>query len=305
MTRARAQVIRPLRTAPRGLALAGVALLALLARGSEARSSRQTGPAQRSAAQSPRQTAQSPHDGAPPRRYSTIDRLSDQRLAATHQSGDELRESVSRPAPLPGLTDYRAIFHAHASDSEHTGGTLDELLEDAKRVHVEIVFLSDHPSPPRDFMHGWRGVREGCCSFPAPRPRTGFCSIPTTRCSTASTRRCRTARRRHLGQRPRVPAHLEDHESLSFDGVTGTEIYNRHADAKDEAPSMAAMLQWITDPAGITRLRNAISKHPIEVFAAQQDYPADYLAAWDRARPPAAGWSASRPTTATTTRCSW
>jgi hypothetical protein len=33
----------------------------------------------------------------------------------------------------------------------------------------------------------------------------------------------------------------------------------------------------------VVRLRNAISRHPVEVYAAQQDYPADYLAAWDRA----------------------
>jgi hypothetical protein len=39
----------------------------------------------------------------------------------------------------------------------------------------------------------------------------------------------------------------------------------------------------MTDPSGVVRLRNAISRHPVEVYAAQQDYPADYLAAWDRA----------------------
>jgi hypothetical protein len=228
--------------------------------------------------------AQSPREGAPPRHYSTIDRLSDQRLAATHESGDELRESVSRPAPLPGLTDYRAIFHAHASDSEHTGGTLDELLDDARRVHVEIVFLSDHPSPPRDFMHGWRGIREGVLFIPGAETKNGYLlhpeksvldrlDAPVPELLAATT----------AGSGLAFLSHLEDHQTISFDGVTGTEIYNRHADAKDEAASMAMMLQWITDPLGITRLRNAISKHPIEVFAAQQDYPADYLAAWDRA----------------------
>jgi hypothetical protein len=228
--------------------------------------------------------AKSPGEGAPPRRYSTIDRLSDQRLAATHESGDQLRESVSRPAPLPGLTDYRAIFHAHASDSEHTGGTLDELLDDARRVHVEIVFLSDHPSPPRDFMHGWRGVRGGVLFIPGAETKNGYLlhpdrsvldrlDAPVPDLLAATT----------AGTGLAFLSHLEDHETVSFEGVTGTEIYNRHADAKDEAPAMAAMLQWITDPAGVTRLRNAISKHPIELFAAQQDYPADYLAAWDRA----------------------
>jgi hypothetical protein len=38
----------------------------------------------------------------------------------------------------------------------------------------------------------------------------------------------------------------------------------------------------MTDPDGVVRLRNAISRYPVAVYAAQQDYPADYLAAWDR-----------------------
>ena len=108
------------------------------------------------------------------RRFTTVERLADQHLGATHASGDDLRENVSRPAPLPGLTDYRAIFHAHASDSDHTGGTLDEILEDAHRARVEIVFLSDHPRPPRDFMRGWRGVREGVLFVPGAEIESGY-----------------------------------------------------------------------------------------------------------------------------------
>ena len=126
-----------------------------------------------------RGVAQTASAGPPGRRFSTIERLSDQRLAATHSSGDDLRENVSRPASLPGLTDYRAIFHAHASDSEHTGGTLDEILDDAQRARVEIVFLSDHPSAARDFVNGWRGVREGVLFIPGAETRNGYLLHPT------------------------------------------------------------------------------------------------------------------------------
>jgi hypothetical protein len=231
-------------------------------------------------------SAQPPHreNGQPARRYSTIERLSNDRLAATHDSGDELREGVARPAPLPGLTDYRAIFHAHASDSEHTGGTLDEILDDAKRVHVDVVFLSDHPSPPRDFMRGWRGVREGVLFIPGAETKNGYLLHPDRsvldRLDAAVPELLAAA---IAGSGLAFVSHLEDHDPLTFDGATGTEIYNRHADAKDEAASMAALVQWMTEPEGVVRLRNAISKHPIEVYAAQQDYPAQYLAAWDRA----------------------
>ena len=35
--------------------------------------------------------------------------------------------------PVSGLNDYRAILHAHAEDSAHTGGTRPEMLADAKQ----------------------------------------------------------------------------------------------------------------------------------------------------------------------------
>ena len=228
-----------------------------------------------------RADAQTP---APTRRFDTIERLSDDRLAATHSTGDDLRENVSRPSPLPGLNDYRAIFHAHASDSDHTGGTLDEILDDAHRARVEIVFLSDHPRPSRDFVNGWRGVREGVLFIPGAETKNGYLLHPTR--SVKSTLEGPVAEMLAATTADGGLAflsHLEDHDPVSFDGVTGTEIYNRHADAKDDASTMAALAQWMTDPSGVVRLRNAISRHPVEVYAAQQDYPADYLAAWDRA----------------------
>ena len=236
------------------------------------------------AAVTPRHHEALAQSGALARRDSTIERVSDQRLAATHSSGDDLRETVSRPAPLPGLTDYRAIFHAHASDSDHTGGTLDEILEDAHRARVEIIFLSDHPSSSRDFVNGWRGVREGVLFIPGAETKNGYLLHPTHSVRAqldgpvadllaASTANGGLA----------FLSHLEDHDPITFDGATGTEIYNRHADAKDDATSMAELAQWMTDPEGVVRLRNAISRHPVEVYAAQQDYPADYLVAWDRA----------------------
>jgi hypothetical protein len=228
--------------------------------------------------------ATSAQSDAPRRRFDTIERLSDQRLAAVHRDGDRLREAVSRPEPYPGLVDYRAIFHAHASDSEHTGGTLDEILDDAKRAGVKIVFLSDHPGARSDFMTSWRGLRGGVLFVPGAETASGYLlhpdgsvldrlNAPLPELLAAATR----------GSGLAFLSHLEDHDSVAFDGLTGTEIYNRHADAKDDGASMVALVEWMTDPDGVTRLRNALSRYPVEVYAAQQDYPAEYLAAWDRA----------------------
>jgi len=219
----------------------------------------------------------------PARRFSTVERLSTERLEAAHQDTEALRERVARPAPLPGLTDYRAIFHAHASDSDHTGGTLDEILADAKRASVKIVFLSDHPRPPRDFMRGWRGVRNGVLFVPGAETSSGYLLHPDASIldrleAPAGELVAATTQGTGLA----FLSHLEDRDAPSFDGLTGTEIYNRHADAKDDAASMLALVEWMTDPDGVTRLRNSISRYPVELYAAQQDYPAEYLAVWDR-----------------------
>ena len=40
------------------------------------------------------------------------------------------------------------------------------MLEDAKRARVQIIFLSDHFRPPRDFMDSWRGLHEGVLFVP-------------------------------------------------------------------------------------------------------------------------------------------
>ncbi len=60
-------------------------------------------------------------------------------------------------------------------------------------------------------------------------------------------------------------------------GLTGTEIYNTHADFKDEKNLIAAMRNplWMITSAGLFR------KYPQEAFSALLDYPADYLKRWD------------------------
>ena len=59
----------------------------------------------------------------------------------------------------PGLNDYRAILHAHAEDSSHTGGTRPEMLAEAKQVGVHAILLTDHHRPPRDFItQSWRRI---------------------------------------------------------------------------------------------------------------------------------------------------
>ena len=79
---------------------------------------------------------------------------------------------------VPGLNDYRAILHAHAEDSSHTGGTRPEMLSEAKKAGVHAIFLSDHHRPPKDFIRdSWRGLREGVLFVPGSEAH-GFLLYP-------------------------------------------------------------------------------------------------------------------------------
>ena len=81
------------------------------------------------------------------------------------------------PKPA-GLNDYRAILHAHAEDSSHTGGTRPEMLAEAKRAGVDAILLTDHYRPPRDFVtERWRGLRDGVLFIPGSEER-GFLLYP-------------------------------------------------------------------------------------------------------------------------------
>src|SRR5262249_56916954 len=114
----------------------------------------------------------------PPRKYSNGDRLPLARLAAVHADVQALKARRVRTPALPGLTDYRCILHAHAEDSTHTGGTLPEMLADAKSAGVHAIFLSDHFRPPRDFIDGrWRGLKDGVLFVPGSEAR-GFLLSP-------------------------------------------------------------------------------------------------------------------------------
>jgi hypothetical protein len=61
-------------------------------------------------------------------------------------------------------------------------------------------------------------------------------------------------------------------------GLTGSEIYNTHADVKDELRFMAL----VRSPLGLLQMSSAVKQYPQETFASLQDYPASYLKRFDQ-----------------------
>jgi hypothetical protein len=219
---------------------------------------------------------------APRPKYSPTERMTPARLKAAHEDVLRIARSRRPPPPIPGLHDYRAILHAHAEDSAHTGGTRAEMLAEAKSAAVQAILLTDHHRPPRDFVaDSWRGLRDGVLFLPGSEDR-GFLIYPT----------------RSIMDRMTVPtpafietvrrdggliflSHIEERPDHSMEGLDGMEITNRHADAKMDRAGILALMLKLTDPVLLEELRESLRLFPDELFAVQGRYPADYLAKWD------------------------
>jgi hypothetical protein len=77
-------------------------------------------------------------------------------------------------------------------------------------------------------------------------------------------------------------SHIEERPDHPMAGLDGMEIYNRHADAKKDAAGLLAFVVKLTSPLLLRELEHSLRDFPDELFAAQVEYPADYLAKWDR-----------------------
>ena len=216
------------------------------------------------------------------KKRSPLERMAPTRLKAAHDDVARLQRLRHAVPAVPGLHDYRAILHAHAEDSAHTGGTRPEMLADAKKAGVDAILLSNHFRPPTDFINdSWRGLRDGVLFIPGSEDR-GFLLLPA----------------RSMVARMKEPlpsfieavtadgglillSHIEERPDHSMAGLNGMEIYNRHADAKKDAAGVRAIVLMLTDPESLKEIEESLRHYPDEVLAAQVQYPADYLAKWD------------------------
>ena len=219
----------------------------------------------------------------PPKRVHTnIDRLQLVRLKATHLDALAIQQQRRTIPPLDGLTDYRCILHAHAEDSAHTGGTLPEMLAEAKKAGVHAILLSDHFRPPRDFIDGrWRGMKDGVLFIPGSEIR-GFLIYPMksilSRMDLKTTEFIETV---SVDDGLIFLSHIEERRSHSLAGLTGMEIFNRHYDAIRDMGSLIAVAMKLTDPKQLAELQYAVHNYPAELFAFQNDYTTMYLEKWD------------------------
>jgi hypothetical protein len=66
-----------------------------------------------------------------------------------------------------------------------------------------------------------------------------------------------------------------------MEGLTGMEIYNRHADAKKDMAGVIAVALKLLDPGQLAELQENLRLYPDELLAAQVSYLEDYVGKWD------------------------
>jgi acetyl esterase/lipase len=197
----------------------------------------------------------------PGRKYSNVERLAPERLAAVKAARAELARTRKPPQQAGIYQDFRAVLHIHAEDADHTLGTRAEVLRAAKAAGVRIVMFSDHDGPKPDT---WHAIRDGVMFFTGaenggahelrfPLPAPGL----------------------------RFHSHVEGQLDAPADGWDGMEIYNRHTDAEDDTDLIAWLGAAAKDPARLKQIAALARDYPDELFGSGADYWPAIFARWD------------------------
>src|SRR5207244_4860110 len=163
--------------------------------------------------------------------------------------------------------------------SHDSRGTIEEIVAAAKATGTRVLMFTEHPSERYDyFKDGHQGMKDGVLLIPGAETN-GFLVF-----SKQSLRGLSTGTPQEFCDLVRgrgglmLLSHLEERMNWEVRGLTGTEIYNTHADFKDEKNLIAAL----RNPFWLLKAIDLFQKYPQEAFSALQDYPQDYLRRWDQ-----------------------
>ena len=211
-------------------------------------------------------------------RADALARMNPEWLQQTHEAVEQLKSDRQDVSLKSDYTDYRACMHVHSLLSHDSRGTIKEIRESAKRAGVKIIMFTDHPSEKHDYIDdSHRGLDDGVLFIPGAE-QTGLQCYPTksVQKEPAPTPQAKVDQVRATGGQVFL-CHLEERMDWELDNLTGSEIYNVHADFKDEL----SLVKALRSPMGMLRLAPLISEYPQEMYSALQDYPADYLRRYD------------------------
>lgn len=208
-----------------------------------------------------------------------IERMRPENLRAVHEAIESLKSQRRAVSLSSGYDDVRSLLHVHSAWSHDSRGTIEEILAAAKDAGVRVIMFSEHPSNNYNyFLDGHRGFEQGVLLIPGAETG-GFLAYPRRSVQDQKTDAPQAFADlvRSTGGLVFV-SHLEERMDWEITNVTGVEIYNTHADFKNEDRFLAVL----RSPLSMISLASSVQQYPQETFGALLDYPADYLQRYDQ-----------------------
>jgi hypothetical protein len=212
-------------------------------------------------------------------RSDALAKLKLDKLEAVHKGIQAFRRDWQKLPRSGPYKEYRANLHVHSLLSHDSRGTIDDIVKAARASGTQVLLFTEHPSERYDyFKDGHHGTKNGVLLIPGAET-DGFLVYPTQ-----SLRGLATGTPQEFCDLVRgrgglmFLSHLEERMNWEIRGLTGTEIYNTHADFKEEKSLIAAL----RNPLWLFRVVDCFQKYPQESFSALQKYPAGYLRRWDQ-----------------------
>jgi hypothetical protein len=147
----------------------------------------------------------------------------------------EFKQLRKEPASQTSLKVYRGVMHVHSYLSHDSEGTLYDLIPAAKNNGIEFIFLTDHPRYDLDtFPRGYHGYYDGVL-IESGSEKHGYVTWPLD--STVidlKTNPDTIAKNVVENGGIMFFSHTEQHRNWGNPYYQGMEIYNFHADTKDE-----------------------------------------------------------------------
>lgn len=205
-------------------------------------------------------------------------RIQPERLRSLRHAIYELHRQRKKVPVKCGYNDYRAVIHCHSYLSHDSKGTLEEILSGAGEAGVQVIFMTDHYTEDRTFLHkAFRGKIGGVLFIPGTELSTGLLAfqidgIPINPQQPLSVQLERLSSAGCLT----FLAHCEKITSWpDLKGFLGMEIYNTHADALAGNGKLPRSLSWYFNAYSLFKA------YPMETFASIFNPPTKNLEKWD------------------------
>ncbi|MBM4076049.1 MAG: hypothetical protein FJ267_10430, partial [Planctomycetes bacterium] len=188
-----------------------------------------------------------------------VSRLEPDKLLAVRESIDSLKSQWQAVPRDSAYREHRANLHVHSHWSHDSRGTIDDIVAAAKRVGTSVLMFNEHPADHYDFFKdGHQGIKDGVLLIPGSEMK-GFLAFPTISLKGVSFDKPQELADVVRGRGGQIfVSHLEERMDWQIQGITGVEIYNTHADFKDEK----AMNIKLRNPLGFLQIAESIRKYP-------------------------------------------